>query len=154
MSDRRPRPSRRLYCWARAGSAVLASCLVVVVAAGCGGGAPTPTGTPTGTYTTSIPIAHTPLGKLEGGTWTLTMPTKGTFSISQSAEVGLGVGKGSYVKGTTFVINPLYRNTCGPGRGTGVYKLRLSGNTLTFVRSKDPCTVRRDILSHTFTKVD
>lgn len=149
MSGRRQQPSRPLYRLARAGSAVLASWLVAVVAAGCGGGV----STPTGTYTTSIPIAHTPLGKLEGGTWTLTIPTKGTFRISESPEVGLGVGNGSYVKGTTFVINPLYPNTCGPGRGTGVYKLRLRGNTLTFVRSKDPCRVRRDILSHTFTKV-
>lgn len=117
--------------------------------AGCGGG----TSTPTGTYTTKIPIAHTPLGKLEGGTWTLTIPKKGTFSISQGPEIGLGVGKGSYVKGTTFVINPLYPNTCGPGPGTGVYKLKLSGKTLAFIRSKDPCTVRRDIFSHPFTKV-
>jgi hypothetical protein len=98
-------------------------------------------------------MAHTPLGKLEGGTWTLTIPKKGQFSITQGAEIGLGVGKGSYVRGTSFVINAPSPNTCGPGPGTGVYKLKLNAKTLTFVRSKDPCVVRRDILSHPFTKV-
>jgi hypothetical protein len=144
--DRRT-SARRLRWLVRACAAALACFLAAGVVAGCGG-----TSTPTGTYTTKVPEPHTPLGKLEGGTWTLKIAKNGKYSIQQGVEIGLGVGKGSYVKGDTFVINPLAPNTCGPGPGTGVYKLKLSGNTLTFVRVKDPCSVRRDILSYPFTK--
>ncbi|HEV2981761.1 MAG TPA: hypothetical protein VGX51_10040, partial [Solirubrobacteraceae bacterium] len=98
----RPASPRRLRRLVPACSGGLAALLVAASLPGCGGGS----ATPTGTYTTNIPAPPTPIGKVEGGTWTLALERNGSFSIQQGTETSLGVGKGSYVKGTTFVINP------------------------------------------------
>jgi hypothetical protein len=142
-SVRRTRPAHGAAGWLALGLAALAI-------AGCGGSS---SATPTGSYATNIPETHTPIGKVLSGTWTVTFGKSGSYTIQQNSEFGLSVGKGSYVRGTSFVIKTELPNTCGPGIGTGIYKLKLSGKTLRFLRVKDPCSVRRTVLAQTFTKV-
>jgi hypothetical protein len=111
--------------------------------AGCGG-----TPSPTGSYTTTIPGRTSFIS----GVWKITFGRHGTYTITSGSEVGLSVGKGSHVRGTTFVINPDFPNSCGPGRGTGTYTLKLTGNTLRFIRITDPCRIRAAILAYPYTK--
>jgi len=133
----------------RAALGLAALWLIALALAGCGSGS-----APKGTYTTNIPNAPKAVGgRLVSGPWTITFAKNGSYTLTSTSDVGLGVGKGSHVDGTNFVINPLYAGSCGPGRGTGTYKLKLSGNTLRFVQIKDPCKIRAFILAHTFTKV-
>jgi hypothetical protein len=108
---------------------------------------------PTGAYTTTIANPGGVEGRLIAGPWTVTFGKGGSYTIHDGRGLGLAVGSGSYYRTTTFVINPQLSGSCGPGRGTGTYKLKLSGNNLTFIRIADPCKTRAKILTRTFTKV-
>src|SRR2546423_1381909 len=117
----------------------IASLLAIALAA-CGGTS-TPS-TPSGAYTTTIANPRGAEGPLIRGPWTVTFRNGGSFTVTDGRERGLTVGSGSYYRGTTFVINPLAAGACGPGRGTGTYRLKLSGKKLTFIRITDPCKTR------------
>jgi hypothetical protein len=140
-----PAARRRASRTHRSAWALVGASLALGISA-CGGAS-----TPSGAYTATIPATGGRLAKQIGGTWTVAFSSKG-YTITNGSEEGLAIGKGSYVRGTTFVINPLTSGSCGPGRGTGTYRLKLSGSKLTFIRVTDPCKTRSLILSRTFTK--
>lgn len=145
IATRMPQRSAR----ARLLASVLLVWLLAIAISACGGSS----SGPSGAYTTTISFAER-LGGLASGTWTVTFGKGGSYTITKGGpELSLATGRGSFYRGTTFVINPVSAGACGPGPGTGTYRLKLSGNTLRFVRLQDPCKTRSAILAHTFTKV-
>jgi hypothetical protein len=137
----RPRRTRIAAC-------ALSAALLAVTTSACGGSS-----SPSGSYTATISPAEN-LGRLATGTWTVTFGKGGTYAVARNEAIGLATGPGSFYRGTTFVITPLSEiaHPCGPGPATGTYRLKLSGNQLTFIRIVDPCTTRAAILTRTFTK--
>jgi hypothetical protein len=133
---------------------VLAVGLMAGALSSCGGSASRGSASaPSGTYTTTISETEQ-LGALATGTWTVTFGKHGTYTVSKGQATGLSTGPGSYYTANTFVITPLSERAhpCGPGSARGVYRLKVSGEKLTFVRTADICTLRSSILAHTFTK--
>jgi hypothetical protein len=132
----------------RATATVLALALTAVALDGCGS-----SGGPSGAYTAHIAPLAGRNGGFIAGDWTVTFKSGGSYAITTShPTVSLGVGKGSGFHGTTFVINPQYPGTCGPGPNTGTYRMTLSGNTLRFTPITEPCRIRGFILARVFTK--
>jgi hypothetical protein len=103
-----------------------------------------------GTYTTKISGkgANTLMGALDG-TWKLKLKNgKYTVSLGSKAEVN-----GNYtIKGNTISLT----DTGGPAKcpGTGKYKFKISGNSVTLTKVKDAkaCVGREDVLAHKLTK--
>jgi hypothetical protein len=108
-------------------------------------------GTLSGTYTTKITGkgANTLNGGLDG-TWTLKLKNgEYTVKLGRKAE-----DNGNYtIKGSTISLT----DTGGPGKckGTGKYKFKISGNSVTLTKLKDAkaCVGREDVLAHKLTKV-
>ena len=128
---------------------MLAALLASLLSA-CGSSSKSASGaTPSGAYTATFSDLARPLN----GSWTVTFGKGGSYQVTSKPEGGLAIGKGSYYAGTTFVIKTVYPGACGPvGGGVGTYKLSLTGDKLKFVRVTDACTLRAQILGHTFTK--
>jgi hypothetical protein len=107
-------------------------------------------GTLSGTYTTKITGkgANTLNGALDG-TWTIKIKNgKYTVKLGSKAEVN-----GNYaIKGSTISLT----DTGGPGKckGTGKYKFKISGKSVTLTKVKDAkgCAARADVLAHKLTK--
>ena len=58
----------------------------------------------------------------------------------RNKRFGVQTGKGSFWRGDRLVVTTREPQVCGPGRGIGTYKLKLTGNKL--------------VLNRTFTKVN
>jgi hypothetical protein len=137
--------------------------LAAITLAACGG-SPSSTGSPAPTRTSAPSASSGPTGsyravvrdvreRLIEGAWTVTFAKGGSYTIAGELNRFVPAGPGSYYRGTKFVIYPLTRGVCGGGSSAGTYRLKLSGDKLTFVRMKDPCKARANLLARTFTKV-
>jgi hypothetical protein len=125
---------------------VLSAALALVAFSACGSSSGV-----SGAYTTDV-TGSTGLESVVKGKWIVTFGKHGSYTIHAGPGIGLSMGPGSYYHGTTFVIVPKVPNLCGPGPGTGVYKLKLSGSTLRFLPITEPCDERSIVLAHTYTK--
>jgi len=104
----------------------------------------------TGTYTTKITGkgANTLKGGLDGS-WKLTLKS-GKYSVIWNGKAAVS---GAYkIKGTTISLT----DKSGPDKckGTGKYKFKLAGKTLTLTKISDTkaCAGREAVLAHPFTK--
>jgi hypothetical protein len=120
--------------------------LLAIAISACGSSA----AGPTGSYRTIIRGARE---QMTEGLWTVTFGKHGSWTLTGSLNRFIPAGPGSYYRGTTFVVYPMSPGVCESGPSAGTYKLKLNGDKLTFVRIKDPCKARRNVLSRTFTKV-
>lgn len=101
---------------------------------------------PSGTYRTNIRSGDVK------GTWTFVFTKSGSYTVRGDFP-GLIHGKGKY-SGTTMTFDHERngtRETCGEAAGR--YRFTITGRKLTFAKISDSCEARRNVLSHTLTRV-
>ena len=78
------------------------------------------------------------------GTWTIDLksPTSGPLNLTRNGQV---MGGGTYaISGSKITLTPKKGGSCTT---KGKYSFKRSGNTLTFTKISDSCTVRLDVLT-------
>lgn len=101
---------------------------------------------PSGTYRTTIRS-----GEVKG-VWTFTFTKSGAYTVKGDFP-GRIHGKGKY-SGTTMTFDHETngtQETCG--EAAGKYRFSIAGKKLKFTKISDSCEPRRDVLSHTFTRL-
>ncbi len=88
--------------------------------------------------------AKTEHGQLDG-TWTIDLksPTSGKVNLTWN---GKPTGGGTYsIQGSTITLTPKGNGSCTT---QGKYRMKTSGNQVTFKLISDSCSVRRDVLTY------
>jgi hypothetical protein len=85
------------------------------------------------------------------GTWTIDLKssTSGPLNLTRN---GKNIGGGTYaISGSKITLTP---KKGGSGKSKGKYTFKRSGQTLTFTKISDSCTVRLDVVTaHSWKKV-
>jgi hypothetical protein len=103
---------------------------------------------PTGTFTTRIAGAPSPL---LDGSWSLHFGAGRKYTISHAGRTAI-VGRATFTSSTITFGHETGPLACTDGQARGVYRWRLSGRTLRFVRRSDACIGRRLVLAHAFSR--
>jgi hypothetical protein len=128
----------------RTSSSLLAIVLSAVALSACGSSSNLP-----GVYTTKIDMPR----EITNGTWTLTLRSNGSYSVTERRGYGVNTPKGSFWRGDRLVVTTREPRTCRSATAIGTYRLKLTGRSLLLTRIEDPCKLRAIVLSRTFTKV-